>query len=212
MMFSPSPVCTPGHGLQKKSPNLTFIAVDAKNSGKYEWEVPADLPAGKNYAIAIKGTDDFVNYTPLLCIDSDVEAPASAAPSSAASTKASATKTKAETKSDETKTKPPTPTMTPITPPGYLNGTTAHGQHTKNGTIVGGHSTIIKGNSTIVKGNATVTKTPTSSTKVAPTPSTTNSEEGDSTEEEDEGNAAGVVGRSSLALVACLVGAIVYLG
>lgn len=179
---APLPVSIPLHTAFPCKQSTDNSPEGVENSGVYEWVPEKELPGGDDYAIQIVSEDDEINYTSLLSIKSDVKAkPVSESASPSASASEEAPKS---THHDASKT------MTTDAP--------HHTTMASNGTIV---------TSTKPYSNSTATSTKKSSS--ARPSSTSSAEESSVPSTPADSGAIGVV-RSPLALVACLVGAIVY--
>ncbi|RPA89218.1 hypothetical protein L873DRAFT_703722 [Choiromyces venosus 120613-1] len=180
--------------------DLLVVVGAYANSGTFTWTIPADMPSGDNYAFQIsddKTTD--VNYTPLLTIKSDV-APKSSSGSSAAtsSTSSGSTSSVATTSKPEITTKPAhnATQSTMVTP------TTAASNETMTTTV--GSS---NGTTTTATGGKNVTKLTTSASGYT-SPSSTGSTGGTAA---PSSGAVSLVMNSPLALVVCVLGAVMYL-
>jgi hypothetical protein len=169
---------------QGESTNLDTIGVIAtvENSGWYLWTPDKDLPSGEDYAIMITSESGDVNYTPLIPITGSTS---SSAKASTASKTASKTATKSGDIKVESATKSATLSSTTaiITPYPLSNSTSGH-------------------NSTM-----TTSTRASNSSKTSAVPSSSSEPSSSST----PASGAIAIARSPLALVACLVGAIVYL-
>lgn len=162
---------------------LGVIADKVPNSGTYEWTPDASLPSGDNYAIMITSANGDVNYTPLLTITGTAsKAVSSGHPSKTASKSESATTVSASM----TKSHSASMTSAPV------------------------HSTA-NHNSTIYTSTRSASNSTTSTTSGSKSSTTLHT--GSSSSTPTAAPASGAVGmiRSPLALVGCLVGAIVYL-
>lgn len=177
---------------------LIIFKGDYTNSGTFTWTPNPDLPAGKDYAVMITDKAGNINYTPLIELKA-ASPEASKAYSSyvtPSATKASSTKAAAST------------TETTETP----SVTTTEAPKTTVMTVVQGNSTTMV--TSVMSSNATVTtglygnsthSTSTRSSKPTSDETSTPTDTAIST-----GAAAGLL-KSPLALVVCLIGAVVYL-
>ncbi|KAG0637647.1 Ser-Thr-rich glycosyl-phosphatidyl-inositol-anchored membrane family-domain-containing protein [Tuber brumale] len=179
--------------------DVMTIVAGTDNSGSYSWTVPKDIPSGANYAIQIgddKTTD--VNYTPLLTVSSEAPtsvssssaAPSSTSSSSTSSSYASTTTSKAET------THKPAHNSTMIThTTSASNRTISTTSGPSNGT-----TTRSTGGSSSAKPTSSGSSGPSSSTGSSPPANTAPSS-----------GAVSLVMNSPLALVVCVLGAVMYL-
>ncbi|KAI5838452.1 Ser-Thr-rich glycosyl-phosphatidyl-inositol-anchored membrane family-domain-containing protein [Morchella snyderi] len=182
--------------------DILIIVGDYTNSGKFTWTPNPDLPAGKDYAVMITDKAGNINYTPLIELKAATPEASSAYSSYVApsSTKAASSTKEASSAKDAASTTE-TPSVTTTEAPKTTVMTVVQGNSTtmvtsvmsSNGTITTG----LYGNST--RSTSTRSSKPTSDETSTPTDTVIST-----------GAAAGLL-KSPLALVVCLIGAVVYL-
>ncbi|KAI5791920.1 Ser-Thr-rich glycosyl-phosphatidyl-inositol-anchored membrane family-domain-containing protein [Geopyxis carbonaria] len=203
--------------LRKGSSNdlkdVTVITAGAANSGSFTWTPPKDLPAGENYAIMITDAAGETNYTPLIAIDSNVpaEVSSSSASSKYSSKTASATETSTATASKTTKSAEEITSKTgytlsvpKITPYAHHNSTKMVTKHHNSTTIKTKASNSTK--TSTKKSSKTTTLDTTSTSEPTSTDSPTDAPSAAPTD-----SSAMAIVRSPIALVACMVVALMYL-
>lgn len=177
-----------------------------ENSGSFTYTIPKNTPSGTDYAFQIsddKTTD--VNYTPLLTITSDV-APSSSSSSSTASGSTSSSTGSSTTSSSSASG--PTTTSKPET-------TSKHGHN--NSTMLTSTTSASNGTTSTTYGSSNGTTTRNGGGSSGPKatsgssgPSSTGSSSAPSTTAPSSG-AVSLVMNSPLALVVCVLGAVMYL-
>jgi hypothetical protein len=174
-----------------KSDDLDTAAVitdGLPNAGLYFWTPDADIEAGDDYAIEIKNAAGDINYTGLFSISSDTKADDKEEDKEKDTDKEEEDKEQEEDKEEEDKTTDaPYPTTTLAT-----------------STIAGNSTTTPTGNSTRIP-----SRTPTAKPSIIDDSEEEPSNTSVPDEDEDTSAAAGV--HSSLALVVCVLGAVLYL-
>ncbi|PWW73748.1 hypothetical protein C7212DRAFT_330315, partial [Tuber magnatum] len=182
--------------------DVSVIVAGSENSGSYTFTVPKDTPSGDNYAIQIsddKTTD--ANYTPLLSIKSDVSGSSSSSSAATTSTASSTTSSKSDNSSSSVTTSKAETTSKPARNSTMVTSTTAASNTTM--TTSGSYNSTT---TTRSAGGSGGTK-PTSSGSSGPSATQSSS----TTTNAPSSGAVALVMNSPLALVVCVLGAVMYL-
>ncbi|CUS12643.1 unnamed protein product [Tuber aestivum] len=179
--------------------DVSVIVSGADNSGSYTWTVPKGTASGDNYAIQIvddKTKDD--NYTPPLPVKSEV-APSSSSSSSSATSSSTSSGSSSSSSATTTTSKPemtskPAHNSTMITSTTSASNATMSTTGSSNATTTRGSGAGSSSKPTSPGGSGASSTGPSSSAPTAPS-----------------SGAVALVMNSPLALVVCVLGAVMYL-